>query len=63
MTNLYLRQYIQQKEKKIKQNWKRAENFEIYFCVSFHRYRQKMIPGGKTGHCVAAQFLDVPIIS
>ena len=28
--------------KKSKQSWKRPENFNIYFCVSFDNYFQKL---------------------
>ena len=35
------------KSKEIKQNWKRSENFDISFCVSFDRYCQKLICEGE----------------
>ena len=38
------------KSKKIKENWTRAENFVIGFCISFDRYCQKLIFEGETGH-------------
>ena len=36
------------KNKKIKQNWTRQENFNIWFCLSFECYFQKLVYGGKT---------------
>lgn len=38
------------KSYKIKQNWKRPRNFELYFCVSFDYWRQNTIIAEETGH-------------
>ena len=38
------------KNKKIKLNWLRQENFDISFSVSFDRYCLKLMFGGEPGH-------------
>ena len=38
------------KSQKIKQNWTRPENFDIYFSTIFDRQWQKFNTGGRTGH-------------
>ena len=48
--NLHLVTKYFVKNKKIKQNWTKPENFDIWFCVRFDRYCQKLNFRGETGH-------------
>ena len=56
--NCFFRQSLTKylaKSKEIRQNWRRAENFDVSFCVSFNHWCKKLISGGE-----AAQWLVFP---
>ena len=38
------------KSKNIKQNWTRPERFDVWSCICFDCYYQKLVFGGDTGH-------------